>query len=294
MYFGLSLRLEGRGARRVPELHLLRWGGRLLHHHRGNCRHVTFWTYRHVHVFVGHRRVVQGRVHGHRDPDLATEGHGERVLELSAQPALELAAGEVVGDGDDRGALVEGDRLARPQPRPLVGLQVVDDAAPGSVQVSRRVLHGSRLLDRYGAGPVPGLGPQLCPQVVNPPSALWREPGRDASQRPAEHCCACSEPLFRSLWCGSQGAVERAGPGVAGNLGAPNVTSRGRFRQEFIHRARPRARDRGLTLLRPSAYRWPVTWCRPVPHVHGGSVCTVGGRCQPKGALLIPPVWTVL
>ena len=62
---------------------------------------------------------------------------GEGVLELGAQPALELVAGEVVGHGDDRGALVQGDRLAGAQPGPLVGLQVVDHAAPGDVEVRR-------------------------------------------------------------------------------------------------------------------------------------------------------------
>ncbi len=48
--------------------------------------------------------------------------YGQRVLELASQPALELAAGELVGDGDDRGALVQGDRLAGAEPGPLVGL----------------------------------------------------------------------------------------------------------------------------------------------------------------------------
>ena len=37
----------------------------------------------------------------------------------------------------------------------------------------------------------------------------------------------------------------------------------------------------GLTLFDASAYRWPVTRCRPVPHVHG-KVTSVGGRCQPN------------
>jgi ribonuclease P protein component len=48
-----------------------------------------------------------------------------------------------------------------------------------------------------------------------------------------------------------------------------------------------------LTLPEPSAYRWPVTWCRPVPHVHGGSVRLRGWAVPAeRGALLIPPVRT--
>ena len=43
----------------------------------------------------------------------------------------------------------------------------------------------------------------------------------------------------------------------------------------------------GLTLVSPRAYRWPVTRCRLVPHVHAEprtrGACVVGGRCQPKG-----------
>ena len=47
--------------------------------------------------------VVELRVDRDRDPDLLAEGVGQRVLEAGAQPALELGAGEVVGDRDDRG-----------------------------------------------------------------------------------------------------------------------------------------------------------------------------------------------
>ena len=62
--------------------------------------------------------LVERRVDRDREPDLAAEGDGQRVLELGAQPALELVAGELVGDGDDRGVLVQGQRLARPGARP--------------------------------------------------------------------------------------------------------------------------------------------------------------------------------
>ncbi len=105
------------------------------------CRHVVLMTCR----LVRRRRrvVLQGRVHRHRDPDLPMEAHAQRVLELGSEPTLELAAGEVVGDRDDGGALVQRDRFARPEPGPLVGLELLDDAAPHGVQVHRFVLHVS-------------------------------------------------------------------------------------------------------------------------------------------------------
>ena len=82
---------------------------------------------------AGRQRPVQAAelgVDGDRDPDLPAEGGAEGVLEPGAQPALELVAGEVVGDRDDRGALVQGHRPARGQPGPLVGRQVLDQRAP--------------------------------------------------------------------------------------------------------------------------------------------------------------------
>jgi hypothetical protein len=66
--------------------------------------------------------VVELRIDRDGDPDLVTEGDGERVLELTTQAALELTAREVVGHRDDRGVLVEGDRLAGAQPGSLVWL----------------------------------------------------------------------------------------------------------------------------------------------------------------------------
>ena len=74
-------------------------------------------------------------VHGHRDPDLPAEGVAQGVLQPGAQPALELVAGELVGDRDDRGALVHRHRLAGRQPGALVGRQVVDQVAPQPVEL---------------------------------------------------------------------------------------------------------------------------------------------------------------
>ena len=54
----------------------------------------------------------QGRVDGGAEPDLAAEHLAQRTLELGSQPALDLGAGELVGDRDDRQLVVDGDRIA--------------------------------------------------------------------------------------------------------------------------------------------------------------------------------------
>src|SRR3954468_11858329 len=82
----------------------------------------------------GHCRVVEPGVDGDRDPDLPVERSAERVLEARAQPALELVAGEVVRDRDDRSALVQCDRLARGEPGALARRQVVDQLSPHPAQ----------------------------------------------------------------------------------------------------------------------------------------------------------------
>ena len=48
------------------------------------------------------RMTLGAGVDGDGDADLRAEDLTERVLQLGAQATLELAAGEVVGDGDDR------------------------------------------------------------------------------------------------------------------------------------------------------------------------------------------------
>ena len=111
------------------------------------CRQVVLAIWRLVDLGRGllGRGLLQGGVDRHRDPDLPAQRDGERVLELAPEPALELGAGEVVGDGHDRRALVERHRLAGPQPRALVGLEVPQDAAPGRAEVRCLLLHASRL-----------------------------------------------------------------------------------------------------------------------------------------------------
>ncbi len=174
------------------------------------CRHVDGWIDRRTGVdravdgpglvgvadcVVAGRRATGGRggalelgVHGHRDPHLGAERVAEGVLEPGAQPALELVAGELVGDRDDRGVLVQRDRAARGQPGPLVGRQVVDQRAPDGAEIGRRC--GARLapvrcvVRAAGAGTAGGVvvhagsspinsscGPHLCPQVVHPEPA---------------------------------------------------------------------------------------------------------------------------
>ena len=86
---------------------------------------------------VGAVQPAELGVHRDGDPDLAVERGAEGVLEAGAQPALDLVAGEVVGDRDDRGALVQRHRAAAGQPGPLVGRQVLDQGAPDPVQLGR-------------------------------------------------------------------------------------------------------------------------------------------------------------
>ena len=50
--------------------------------------------------------------------DRLTERAAEAVLDPRAEPGLELATGEIVGDGDDRGVLMQRDRLRGGRPRP--------------------------------------------------------------------------------------------------------------------------------------------------------------------------------
>ena len=92
--------------------------------------------------------VVERRVDRHHDPDLAAEGLAQRVLDLAAQPALELTAGEVVGHRDDRGALVQGDWLAGAQPSSLVGLEVVEHPRPHPREIGGGIGRGARRRSR--------------------------------------------------------------------------------------------------------------------------------------------------
>ena len=80
--------------------------------------------------------VGEGRVHGHREVDGPAQRLAEHMLEPGSQPALQLGTGEVVGPGHDRRALVQRDRPAGGEPRPLVGGQVVDQALPVRTELS--------------------------------------------------------------------------------------------------------------------------------------------------------------
>src|SRR5205823_2610951 len=59
-------------------------------------------------------------------------------LEVRAQPGLELAAGEVVGHCDDRGALVQRDRPGVRQPGALVRREAREYPGPGITEVRHR------------------------------------------------------------------------------------------------------------------------------------------------------------
>ena len=166
---------------------------------------------------------------------------GERVLELAAQPALELVAGELVGDRDDRGALVEGHRLAGAQPGALVGLEVVDDRAPGGAEVRGAAaprVRSAVCCPRVVAGRVrcQGTGCRRAGRFHNfvhrlctwRPS-LWREPRRDASRRDrGSDVSAGQRPLCQRLWRRSQDLRDRRVDPRAGGepRHAANVTTR--------------------------------------------------------------------
>ena len=130
VYFGLSRVSPGRRTEG-----LVRW------------RRVVEATSRSVDISTGWTRrfIARGVSAGRPSPSAGftvtasrisrPNAHGQGVLELAAQPALELGAGEVVADRDDRGVAVQRDRLAGLDPGLLVGLQLLDHALPGSSQV---------------------------------------------------------------------------------------------------------------------------------------------------------------
>ena len=236
--------------------------------------------------------VVELRVDRDRDPDLLAEGVRQRVLEPGPEPALELLAGEVVGHRDDRGVLVQGDRLTGAEPGALVGLEVVDQGAPHLGQVagaggapggSVAVLHAGSpdpSFVRRKACCLPVRAPQLCPQVVNvgPPCGELAPEGTTATGfcNVSAGQTACSGNV---TWDTSS----RGGPvpGWWGTSEGANVTSGSARDQPVIHRLRVGRFDPVRSQRVPLRGR---TRCRPVPHVHEvpepGSC--VGGRCQPK------------
>ncbi len=156
-----------------------------------------------------------GGVHGDGDPHVVPERLGERVLQAGAQPALELVAGELVRDRDDRGVLVDGHRPARRQPGALARREVLDQVRPDGGQVGGRrssyrspasrpvaahvVLHRSSHSHRSCCRMDPRLtrparpartSPHLCPQGVH----RWCACGRRSVNRlrPRRHIPVCA------------------------------------------------------------------------------------------------------
>lgn len=79
----------------------------------------------------------------------------------------------------------------------------------------------------------------------------------------------------------SHGGRDRGGSAVPGKLGEVERNKRRRLAARRHPQVGGPGSGGGLTRFEPSAYRWPVTRCRPVPHVHEGSFLVVGERCQP-------------
>ena len=287
------------------------------------CRHVDCrWT---VVDVAGDRlagaalRRPSCGVDGDRRAGSRAEDRGQRVLELAAQPALELGAGEVVGDGDDRGVPVEGDRFAGLDPGLLVGLQLLDHALPGGRQV-RVVVHRVVPLSSFArARWSPTLrrtttGASRCGSTgLSTPCErdrlLVETACRDAHGGPAE----TGSPQVRGpdrapgTDCGDRrdrGPTRTRGNStrVEHNPGAarrarrypqasdptePVAEGRRRSISTAVGRASAGPRSR-FDLRRRRAYRSSVTRCRRVPHVHappgrpGPLHRRVGGRCRPK------------
>jgi hypothetical protein len=166
-----------------------------------------------------------------------------------------------------------------------------------------------------GRSPVP----QVCPHLVNVAAPLWKQPvetlTRDRQRPDHRRSEAISGPAG-----GSAGVAAGKGRGERGETRrGPNIAPLSVPRQGAIHRFRkaggrsPRrvgclvdfhipirvvrpaapARADDLTSRFAPAYRFSVTRCRRVPHVHvippsrpavadvGEAEC-VGGRCRPK------------
>ena len=103
-------------------------------------------------------------------------------------------------------------------------------------------------------------------------AALWR----------ASH--AGLRARWSERWRGTSVRRERNKP--AGARGKPSSTG-----------WRDGGPSRGLTLSDASAYRWPVTRCRPVPHVHEQQPILARGWAVPAeeaAPLIRDPVWTSL
>ena len=127
-------------------------------------------------VGLGQAGALQLGVDGDRDPDLPAERVPECVLEAGAEASLELAAGELVGDRDDRGLAVQRDRLAGGQPGPLAGRQVVDELPPHGGEVGP-----GRFLGGHRAG---------CRPCGLPHSILVSRPVRSCAWSRHEACSA--------------------------------------------------------------------------------------------------------
>jgi hypothetical protein len=158
--------------------------------------------------------------------------------------------------------------------------------------------------------------PQVCPHLVNVAAALWKQPAETFTRDRQMPNHRRSEGCWRPTGGGAGGTAGK-GRGERGETRrGPNITPCGGPRQGAIHRfwkpgtrartaggrradfhirpartgSGPRADAGDLTSPFAPAYRFSVTRCRRVPHVHVLSAVVlahawweyVGGRCRPK------------
>ena len=144
--------------------------------------------------------------------------------------------------------------------------------------------------------------PQVCPHLVNVAVSLWKLPAETFTRDRQEPDHRRSDALYGHSG-GGAGAPAGKGRGERGETRrGPNITPRGRLRQGAIHRLRkpvraevsrvecsalstpaggrprPPRRD-DLTSSFAPAYRFSVTRCRRVPHVH---VTSRSARCDAR------------
>ena len=250
--------------------------------HKAMSRPVDESTCRHGDSFGAGRAVGhQGGVDRHAEPDVAAEDRGQPLLDLGAQPALELAAGELVDDLDDRLVAVQGHRGAGLQPGPLVGLQLPDHRPPRLLEVglgARSLASLVHLLVSTRSPPpfvaalviassrsrarTPHPSPQPVKECDEPWLPMARRPAEDRSRGRLCRSARSSRPECRDTLA-TLGQRTRGGMGDGGESRRPEPNSAERQRQDVIHRSGA-VRGTASSSPRGTVGRWEVRGTRAV------------------------------